>query len=147
MDNDITTPKQEQLTFEDLFEVAEAVVAVEILAVDYSLCAGDGPMVATARVLKVLKGPYAAEKQIRFEEGARVCGTYREGEYRILFLDKPTFSELPSTSQWRIFRQRSPMFSFFIEKDAVPALSEKTFKSFLKEIQESGHQPGKVVFR
>jgi len=139
----MTDLKQKQLTFEDFFAVAEAVVAVEILSSDYRLCEGDGPMVATARVLKALKGPYATGEQIRFAEGARCCDTYREGEYRILFLDKPTASELPFTSQGRIWMQMGPMFRFFIEKDSVPALSEESLKSFAKE---SGDGPGKVVF-
>jgi hypothetical protein len=40
-----------------LLAAAEAVVAVEIVSADYRLTVNDGPMVAAAKVLKVLKGP------------------------------------------------------------------------------------------
>lgn len=146
MDNDTTkvAGRQEQLTFEGLIGVAEAVVAVEILSTDYADCARDGPMVATAKVLKALKGPYTTGKQISFVEGAWIGPSYREGEYRILFLDKPKPSELPTTSLWRL--GPGPRMICFIERDSVPALSEESLRSFLKEIQEYGEYPGKVVF-
>jgi hypothetical protein len=147
MENDMTTPAAKQeLTFEGLIAVAEAVVAVEILSTDYTATAIDGPMVATAKVLKALKGPYAAGEQFSFSESPWLGGlTYQHGEYRILFLDNIRPSEFPRTI-WTFENQRM-MTDFFIEKDSVPALSEESLKSFLREIQESGGDyPGKVVF-
>jgi hypothetical protein len=138
---------QEQLTFESLMEAAEAVVAVEILSTDYTLNASDGPMVATVGVLKALKGPYAAGEQFSFfgESPRMIRGlNYQRGEYRILFLDNVRPSESPRTI-WTFENQRM-ITDFFIEKDSVPALSEESLKSFLKGIDESRTQPGRVVF-
>lgn len=146
MENDITTPKQEQLTFEDLFEVAEAVVAVEILAADYTATVIDGPMVATAKVLKSLKGPYATGDEFGFWQGPEIGAlTYQPGDYRILFVDNISPYKFTSTI-WTFENQRM-MTDFFIDKDSIPALSEELLKSFLREIQESGVYPGKVVFK
>lgn len=149
MENDLAG-KQQQFTFEGLIAMSDAVVAVEILSTDYNRCRGDGPMVATAKVLKALKGPYNTGEQISFAEGARMGPTYREGECRIVFLDSARPSEFPSTRAcWRTiwkFGNRGMMTDFFIERDSVPALSEESLKSFLKEIQESENRTGKVVF-
>lgn len=145
MENDITTPKQEQLTFEGLMAVAEAVVAVEILSTDYTATAIDGPMVATAKVLKPLKGPYVDGEIFSFSASPWIGDlTYRPGEYRILFLDDVRPSESTRTI-WTFENQRM-MTDFFIEKDSVPGLSEESLKSFLREIQESENRTGKVVF-
>jgi hypothetical protein len=51
-----------------LLAAAEAVAAVEIVSADYSLTANDGPMVAAAKVLKVLKGPLTPGRDVRFFE-------------------------------------------------------------------------------
>jgi hypothetical protein len=146
MENYQTTPAAKQeLTFEGLMVVAEAVVAVEILSTDYTATARDGPMVATAKVLKALKGPYAAGEQFSFLQSPWIGGlTYQAGEHRILFLDSARLSEFPNTI-WTFENQRM-MTDFFIERDSVPTLSEESLKSFLREIQESGDYPGKVVF-
>jgi hypothetical protein len=49
-----------------LLASADAIVAVEIVSTDYAATAADGPMVAAAKVLKVLKGPLTPERQVRF---------------------------------------------------------------------------------
>lgn len=143
MENELAG-KQKQLTFEGLIAAAEAVVAVEILSTDYTRTAIDGPMVANAIVLKALKGPYTTGEQFSFRESAWIGPTCQHGQYRILFLANVRPSEFPSTI-WTL-EHRGMKTDFFIDKDSVPALSEESLKSFLREIQESGNQPGKVVF-
>lgn len=144
MQNDLAG-KQQQFTFEGLIAVSDAVVAVEILSTDYNRCAGDGPMVATAKVLKALKGAYAAGKQFSFLQSPWIGGlTYQAGEHRILFLDSARPSEFPNTI-WTL-ETRCMMTDFFIEKGSIPALSEESLRSFLREIQESEDRTGKVVF-
>src|SRR6476660_8163553 len=49
-----------------LLASADAIVAVEIVSTDYAATAADGPMVAAAKVLKVLKGALTPERQVRF---------------------------------------------------------------------------------
>ena len=136
---------QKQLTFEGLIAMSEAVVAVEILSTDYTRTALDGPMVATAKILKALKGPYATGEQFSFSESPWIGRpTYQHGERRILFLVNVRPSE-SSRTIWTI-ENREMRTDFFIEEDSVPALSEESLKSFLREIQESEDRTGRVVF-
>lgn len=132
--------------FEGLMTTAHAVVAVEILWTDYTATPADGPMVAVAKVLKVLKGPFTQGERFRFTETAWVGPTYQKGEYRILFLEKATAPETPRAHQWRILSHLDAKGDFFVEKDAIPDLSPETLESFLKQIQASGNRPNKVVF-
>jgi len=137
---------QEQRAFEGLIAAAEAVVAVEIVSTDYTATASDGPMVAVARVLKVVKGPVTHEKTFMFAETAWVGPTYKRGEYRILFLEKTRPTEFPRTTEWRILSNLDARTDFFIEKDSVPSLSTESLESFLKKLQESKPRPKKIVF-
>lgn len=137
---------QEQGAFEGLIAAAEAVVAVEILSTDYTATPSDGPMVAAARVLKVVKGPFTVGKKFNFTETAWVGPTYQKGEYRILFLEKTKPTEFPKTTEWRILSNLHARTDFFIERDSVPALSAESLESFLKKVQESKPRPKKVVF-
>lgn len=138
--------KQEQRAFEGLIAAAEAVVAVEVLSTDYTATPSDGPMVAAARVLKVVKGPFTDGKKFTFTETAWVGPTYQKGEYRILFLEKTKPTEFPRTTEWRILSNLQARTDFFIEKDSVPTLSTESLESFLKKLQESKPRPKKVVF-
>src|SRR5688500_10122720 len=95
-------------SFKERAAVAAAVVAVEILSADYSKTPADGPMVATARLLKVLKGPLVVGQPFQFSETAWVGPNYRKGEYRILFLERasearPGGTEVPPSNPtpWR----------------------------------------------
>jgi len=137
---------QEQRAFEGLIAAAEAVVAVEILSTDYTATPSDGPMVAAARVLKVVKGRLTAGRKFNFTETAWVGPTYQKGEYRILFLEKTKPTEFPRTTEWRILSNLYARTDFFIEKDSVPALSTESLESFLKKLQESKPRPKKIVF-
>ena len=146
MGSETIAVKQEQRAFEGLIAAAEAVVAVEILSTDYTATPSDGPMVATARVLKVVKGPFTAGKTFNFMETAWVGPTYQKGEYRILFLEKTRPTEYPRTAEWRILSNLHARTDFFIDKDSVPALTAESLESFLKKLQESKPRPKKVVF-
>lgn len=137
---------QEQRAFDGLIAAAGAIVAVEILSTDYAATASDGPMVAAARVLKVVKGPFSDGKKFSFTETAWVGPTYQKGEFRILFLEKTKPTEFPRTTEWRILSHLHARTDFFIEKNSVPALSTESLKSFLKKLQESKPTPKKAVF-
>lgn len=146
MGSETISVQQEQRAFEGLIAAAEAVVAVEILSTDYTATPADGPMVAAAKALKVLKGLLTTEKQFSFTETAWVGPTYQKGEYRILFLEKTKPTEFPKTTEWRILSNLHARTDFFIDKDSVPALSTESLESFLKKLQESKPRPKKVVF-
>jgi hypothetical protein len=138
--------EQEPPPFDGLMTTAHAVVAVEILSTDYTATPADGPMVAVAKVLKVLKGPFTQGERFRFTETAWVGPTYQKGEYRILFLEKATAAETLRAKPWRILSHLDAKGDFFVEKDAIPDLSLETLESFLKRIQGSGTRPKKIVF-
>ena len=138
--------ERRDLNFTGLITAAEAVVAVEILSTDYTATPSDGPMVAAARVLKVVKGPFTAGKTFNFTETAWVGPSYQKGEYRILFLEKTKPTESSKTTRWWILSNQYARMDFFIEKDSIAALSAESLESFLKEIQESKPRPRKVVF-
>lgn len=138
--------EQEQRPFEGLIQAAEAVVAVEITSADYTATPADGPMVAAAKVLKVLKGPLSSRKQFRFTETAWVGPTYQKGEYRILFLQKAGPQEFPRAAEWRVLSHLHARSDFFIEKDSVSDLSLESLEPFLKRIQDSKDKPKRIVF-
>ena len=145
--SDALAVTQEQQGFETLIASAESVVAVEILSTDYTATPSDGPMVATAKVLKAVKGDLAAGKTFTFAETAWVGPTYQKGDLRILFLEKPKPSESHKSAKWRILSSLYARTDFFIEKDSVPALTLESLQSFLRKIQELNPKPKKVVFK
>ena len=129
-----------------LITAAEAVVAVEILSTDYTATPSDGPMVAEAKVLKVVKGPLTNGKKFSFWETAWVGPAYQKGEHRILFLEQAKPTESLKRTRWWILSNLYARTDFFIEKNSIAALSAESLESFLKEIQESKPRPNKVVF-
>ena len=145
--SDALAVTQEQQGFEVLIASAESVVAVEILSTDYTATPADGPMVATSKVLKAVKGDLAAGKTFTFAETAWVGPTYQKGDLRILFLEKPKPSEPHKSAKWRILSSLYARTDFFIEKDSVPALTLESLQSFLRKIQELNPKPKKVVFK
>jgi hypothetical protein len=64
------------------WEQADLIAAVEVLNVDDSATASDGPMYAEARILKVLRGP--SSSTTRFGASAWLGPTYRKGDRRVL---------------------------------------------------------------
>ena len=105
-----------------LLAAAEAVVAVEIVSTDYTATAADGPMVAAAKILKVL------------------------GEYRVLFLEKAVSSEFPRPTDWRVASRQDARTDFFIERDALSDLSLQSLDLFLKRMTASKDNRSKIVF-
>lgn len=140
------TQEQPGSAFTSLITAAEAVVAVEILSTDYTATPSDGPMVAEAKVLKVVKGPLTQGKKFSFWETAWVGPSYQKGEYRILFLEQAKPTESRNASRWWILSSLYARTNFFIEKNSLAALSAESLESFLKEIQESKPRPAKVLF-
>ena len=140
------TQEQSGLNFTGLITAAEAVVAVEILSTDYTATPSDGPMVATARVLKVLKGPLFSGKKLTFWETAWVGPAYQKGEFRILFLEQAKPTESREATRWWILSNLYARTDFFIEKGSIPALSAESLESFLKGIQEHKPRPKKILF-
>jgi hypothetical protein len=138
---------QEPRLFEGLVKEAETITAAEILSTDYTATPADGPMVATAKILKVLKGPLTPGEQFRFAETAWVGPTYQKGEHRILFLEKAGPQEFPKVADWQILSHLHARTDFFIEKDSLSDLSLESLESFLKQIQESKGRPKKIIFR
>ncbi len=137
---------EEKSHFGSLVLRADAVVAVEILSTDYSATPADGPMVAVAKVLKVVKGTFAKGHKFRFTETAWVGPTYKKNEYRLLFLEAADSSQRSTAKSWRILSHLCAKLDFFIEKDSIPKLSLQSLESFLREIQDSKRRPAKIVF-
>lgn len=140
------TQEQPGSGFSGLITAAEAVVAVEILSTDYTATPSDGPMVAEAKVLKVVKGPLTTGKKFSFWETAWVGPAYQKGEYRILFLEQAKPDESRKATRWWILSNLFARTNFFIERDSIAGLSAGSLEAFLKEIQESTPRPNKVVF-
>jgi hypothetical protein len=69
-----------------LLDSAEAVVAAEILHVDDSATAVDGPLILEVKVLAVPKGRVSVGQTLRLWEAAQMAGTYHAGERRLLLL-------------------------------------------------------------
>jgi hypothetical protein len=121
-------------------------LAAEILSVDDSALPADGPMVATARVRKALKGPLVAGTRFRFSETAWVGPAYRKGERRILFLERAARTESPRPAPWRIVSRLDARRDYFFEKDALARLTAESLESFLERIDRAVEKPRKVVF-
>lgn len=72
---------------------ADVVGAVEIVSIDDSATATDGPRILEAKVLAVAKGKVRAGQTLRIGEAAQLAGIYRPGERRLLLLKRLTSSE------------------------------------------------------
>lgn len=127
-----TTTEDERL-FDGLIAAGDAVVAVEILSTDYTAIPADGPMIAAARALKVLKGPLTKGRRFTFAETAWVGPRYQKGEYRILFLERAKAPEALKASRWWILSHLQAKSDFFIDKDAIPGLSPESLEALVKE--------------
>jgi hypothetical protein len=138
-------PEAQQPPFQGLIAAAEAIVAVEIVSTDYTLTAADGPMIAVAKILKVLRGPLSPGSEVRFLETAWVGPSYQKGEYRILFLVKVASTEFPRATGWRIASRQDARTDFFIERSALSELSLQSLDAFLKRMG-SKDMGKKVVF-
>jgi hypothetical protein len=120
--------------FNRLSTEADAIAVVEIISTDYTATAADGPMYASAKVLKVLKGEISKRKKLRFGESGWWGPTYRKGDRRIVFLGRvPSKNEYYKT-KWHTIYTNS--VDFFVIGDSLSNLSLETLKNFLSEIQD-----------
>ncbi len=75
-------------TLDNLMDRADVIMAAKILRTDYSRTAADGPMVATAEVIKCIKGTFSPGDTFDFAETGWWGPNYKEEETRILFLNR-----------------------------------------------------------
>ncbi len=129
---------------DELINGADAVVAVEILSVDYTATAADGPMYANARVLKVLKGNVPKSWRLRFGESAWWSPTYKKGERRIVFLDRNGSGEGYYKTKWHTVY--TGQVGFFFAEDSLDGMNQTSLLSFLREVQKISLTPPKIEF-
>ena len=129
---------------DELITEADAIAVVEILSTDYTATAGDGPMYAEAKVLKVLKGNISTWRKLRFGETGWWGPTYKEGERRIAFLSRVTSKDKYYKAKWHTTYTGSVDF-FFVE-DSIESISQESLSDFLKEIQDASSTPPRIEF-
>jgi hypothetical protein len=115
------------------WEQADLIAAVEILNVDYSATASDGPMVAEARLLKLVKG--SGSRTIRFGASAWLGPNYQRGDRRILFLRRTA----PADAYFRNANWSSletGKLNLFITEEAVQSLRYDSLTAFLTKLSE-----------
>jgi len=119
------------------WEQADLVAAVEILNVDYSATASDGPMVAEARLLKLVKG--SSSRTVRFHASAWLGPSYQKGERRILFLRRtaPGQAYSPNTNWGSL---ETGKLNLFVTEEAVQGLRYDSVIAFLTKLSESSNQ-------
>src|SRR4030042_4347667 len=83
-----TVMNEDQAWANNLLDKSELIVVVTIASTDYRQTAADGPMFATATVLKCIKGNLQPDTIMAFQETAWWMPSYKSGETRILFLKK-----------------------------------------------------------
>jgi hypothetical protein len=119
------------------WEQADLIAAVEILNVDYSATASDGPMVAEARLLKLVKG--SGPRTIRFGASAWLGPNYQKGDRRILFLQRTA----PADAYFRNANWSSletGKLNLFVTEEAVQRLRYDSLIAFLMKLRESGRK-------
>jgi hypothetical protein len=117
------------------WEQADLIAAVEILNVDYSATASDGPMVAEARLLKLAKG--SGSRTIRFGASAWLGPNYQKGDRRILFLQRTA----PADSYFRNanwISLETGKLNLFVTEEAVQSLRYDSLIAFLTKLSEFG---------
>jgi hypothetical protein len=116
------------------WEQADLIAAVEVLNVDDSATASDGPMYAEARILKVLRGP--SSSTTRFGASAWLGPTYRKGDRRILFLQRTA----PAHAYFRNVAWSSletGKLDLFITGEALQSLTYDSLVIFLKRLSQT----------
>ena len=127
--------------YERLVGEADVIALGEILSADDTRMAADGPMYGEVRILKVVRG--ALSPQIRFGASAWVGPTYKEGELRILFLQRI----LPGHAYYQDAGWGSVeagKLDLFFAAETVDGCSEDSLLSFLKSLQEVASAPPKL---
>ena len=123
---------QQQVTLSSLVTAADAIVVAQIEGTDYSRTPSDGPMVARAKVLRVVKGRLRRDQSFEFTETAWVGPNYQKGEVRILFM------ESAGRSTWRVLSNLYAKINFFIAPEAIPDLNMNSLKTALERLSPSG---------
>ena len=127
--------------YERLVGEADVIALGEILSTDDTRMAADGPMYGEVRIFKVVKG--ALSPAIRFGASAWVGPTYKEGELRILFLQRI----LPGHAYYQdagwATVEAGKLDLFFTEAN-MDGCSEDSLLSLLRNLQEVASAPPKL---
>jgi hypothetical protein len=121
------------------WEEADLIAAVEILNVDYSATASDGPMVAEALLLKLAKG--SGSRTIRFGASAWLGPNYEKGDRRILFLRRtaPTDAYFRNAN-W--ISLETGKLNLFVKEEAAQSLRYDSLIAFLTKLSEAARNKG-----
>ena len=127
--------------YEQLVGEADVIALGEILSTDDTRMAADGPMYGEVRIFKVVKG--ALSPAIRFGASAWVGPTYKEGELRILFLQRilPGHAYYQDAGWGSV--EAGKLDLFFTEAN-MDSCSEDSLLSFLRSLQEVASPPPKL---
>ncbi len=121
-------------TLNNLMDRTDVIMAAKILRTDYSRTDKDGPMVATAEVIKCIRGTFSPGDTFDFAETGWWGPDYGEEETRILFLNRLKKRQARASDvhvAWHTAYADS--LYFFIPSESLPAFSEDRLESFLKE--------------
>ena len=116
----------------ELLKSAEAVAVVEILRVDNSATAADGPLILEVKVLAAPKGRVTVGQTLRTWESAWVAGTYSIGQRRLLLLKRQHMVEPyhRKAAWWNM-----PIgLEVFIEDAFLDQLTLETLQKWLDEL-------------
>jgi hypothetical protein len=130
------------IEFNSLSTEAKAIAVVEIISTDYTATASDGPMYASAKVLRVLKGNISKRKNLLFGESGWWGPTYRKGDRRIVFLSRVSSKDEYYKTKWHTIYTGST--DFFFDEDSLKQLSQESLSDFLAEIQDIRHVPPRI---
>ena len=127
--------------YERLVGEADVIALGEILSTDDTRMAADGPMYGEVRIFKLVKG--ALSPTIRFGASAWVGPTYKEGELRILFLQRilPRHAYYQAAGWGSV--EAGKLDLFFTEAN-MDGCSEDSLLSFLRNLQEVASAPPKL---
>ena len=130
--------------YERLVGEADVIALGEILSTDETRMAADGPMYVEVRIVKVVKGEMSPA--IRFGASAWVGPTYREGELRILFLQRiPSRHAYYQDAVWAGLE--AGKLDLFFTVGTVDDCSEQSLLSFLKSLEEVASAPPKLQLK
>ncbi|MHC4575050.1 MAG: hypothetical protein ACYS76_13120 [Planctomycetota bacterium] len=123
---------------------AEGIAAVRILSTDYRATAGDGPMYAKAKVLKVIRGNVSTWGHLRFGETGWWGPTYKKGERRIVFLARQDAKDGYFKAKWHTVYTGG--VDFFFAKDCLKDISQKSLVDFFTKTREISGSAAKIEF-
>ena len=127
--------------YERLVEEADVIAFAEILSTDDTRMAADGPMYGEVRILRVVKG--ALSPAIRFGASAWVGPTYKEGELRMLFLQRirPGHGYYQDAGWASVEAGR---LDLFFTRGGMDGCSEDSLSSFLRGLEEVASDPPRL---